>query len=159
MVTSTTTRVTSKFVLHSREERKRNHMLCLTLSVVIVLALYWVDPNVQRDSIWIVGGLLISLVLIETAPFKRHVELSVEIGPLGIQTTTKVNSRLTYHPMLPRACVRDCIITEHVQTFGVASHLVFRVESTLVPVFPGAKLPFKQCHSICQQIQRALVEQ
>ena len=148
----------SKLVLNSREERGRNYALCISLSAALLLALFWVDPGVQHDPLWIVGGLLISLILIETAPVKRHVELCVEIGPLGIQRTTKVNQRLENHPLLPRACVRDCIITEHVQTFRVTNHLVFRVESTLVPVFPNANLTFSQCQSMLQQIQRVLRE-
>lgn len=155
----------SKFVVQSHEERGRHYMLCFCLATIIILALCWIDPGVKNDPLWIVGGLLIGLVLIETAPVKRHVELCVEVGPLGIQRTTKVNQRMTHHPLLPRACVQDCIITEHIQTFGVASHLVFRMmmmesnNTSLVPVFPNAKLTFSQCQSMLEQIQRAMREQ
>ena len=53
----------------------------------------------------------------------------VALSPLGVQRITKINDRVTYHPLLPRACINDCIIVEHVRVFDVTTNLVFRVES------------------------------
>jgi hypothetical protein len=149
----------TKFLVQSSEERGRNYAVLLCLVLAIILALWHTDPDIENDLLWVLGGLGVGLALLETAPVKRNVELCVEMGPFGIQRTAKVNDRLSHHPLLPRACVKDCIITEHVKAFGVANHLVFRVESALVPVFPNAKLSFSQCHSLLEQIQQALQEQ
>ena len=148
----------TKFSVQSHEEHNRNYQLLMTLVAVIIGCLWCIDPNVQHDVLWILGGLGVGLALLETAPVKRHVELSIDIGPLGIQRTTKINARSTCHPLLPRECVQDCIITEHVGAFGVSNHLVFRVESKLIPVFPNAKLSFAQCQLLLKQVQVALQE-
>jgi hypothetical protein len=157
-LTSTVTSPT-KFLVHSLEERGRNYVVLLSLVLAIILPLWHIDPDIENDLLWVLGGLGVGFSLLETAPVQRNVELCVEMGPFGIQRTTKVNDRLSHHPLLPRACVKDCIIIEHVKAFGVANHLVFRVESTLVPVFPNAKLSFSQCHSLLKQIQQGLREQ
>ena len=148
----------TKFAVKSHEEHNRNYQLLIALVAVIVGTLWHIDPNVHHDMLWILGGLGVGLALLETAPVKRHVELIIDIGPLGIQRTTKRNGRSTHHPLLPRECVQDCIITEHVGAFGVSNHLVFRVESKLIPVFPNAKLSFAQCQSLLKQVQTALRE-
>ena len=147
------------FVVQSLEEHGRNYVVLLCIALVVILSLWQIDPDIENDLLWILGGLGVGFTLLETAPLNRKVELCVEISPFGIQRTTKVNDRISHQPLLPRACVKDCIITEHVQAFGVTSHLVFRVESTLVPVFSNAKLSFSQCHSLLKQIQQALREQ
>jgi hypothetical protein len=122
------------------------------------------DPKIQKDFLWITGGLAIGLVLVESAPLKRTVELRVTICPLGVQRTSKINKdRLVHHPLLPRAAVIDCVVTEHVAAWAVSSHVVFRVvesssSSSLIPAFPDAKMSFSQCHLLVQQMQQALKE-
>ena len=148
----------TKFSVRSHEDHNRNYHVLIPLVAVILGTLCHVDPQVQHEVLWILGGLGIALALLETAPMKHHVELIIDIGPLGIQRTTKLNGRSTHHPLLPRECVQDCIITEHVGAFGVSNHLVLRVESKLIPVFPNAKLSFAQCQSLLKQVQTALRE-
>jgi hypothetical protein len=152
-------RIPVKFCVQSSEARQRDYLGLFALSAAIILLLCYIDPNIQNDLAWILGGLGMGVVLLETSPVKRNVELSVEVGPLGVQRTTTINDRIMHHPLLPKACIKDCIITEHVKTFSVSSNLVFRVESSLVPVFPDADLSFRQCEFLLKQIQRALREQ
>jgi hypothetical protein len=148
-----------KFCVQSSEVHRRDYLRLIPLAVTIILALWYIDPGIKNDLAWMLGGLAVGFVLIETAPMERCVEISVEVGPLGVQRTSKINDQVTHHQLLPRACVKDCIITEHVKAFSVSSSLVFRLESSLVPVFPHAKLNFRQCESLLNQIQRALREQ
>jgi len=148
-----------KFCVQSSESHRRNYLVSIVLPIAILLTLLYCDPDIQNELFWILGGFAVVLFVIETAPVQRVVELCVEIGPLGIQRTTSINDRVKHHQLLPRACVKDCIITEHIQAFSISSNLMFRTQSALVPVFPDARLSFKQCESMLKQIQQALREQ
>ncbi len=156
--TKSTGVVPTKFSVQYNEEHNRNYVLLILLVAGIILFLWRTDPNIENDLLWVLGGLAVGLALLETAPVKRNVGLSVEVGSFGIQRTSNVNGTLVHHPLLPRDCVHDCIITEHVEAFGVTNHLVFRVASSLVPAFPNATLSFSQCQSLLKQIQQALRE-
>lgn len=155
------------FVVRSHEDHKRSYSKALLGIALILGYLTYMDPKIQKDFLWITGGLAIGLVLVESAPLKRTVELCVTICPLGVQRTSKVNKdRPVHYPLLPRAAVIDCVVTEHVGAWAVSSHVVFRVAespssssfSSLIPAFPDAKMTFSQCHSLVQQMQRALKE-
>lgn len=150
----------TKFVVRSREQRDRKPIVAALTITSILGCLYAMDRGIQNGVVWFVGGLCIALVMLETSPFKREVELSVLISPLGVQRTRRVNSNVSHQPLLPRDFVQDCILTEHVGAASVSTQLVFRVKSAslVVPVFPNAQLSFSQCHSLVQQIQRALNE-
>lgn len=156
---SNTSQVTpTRFVVESLQEGSRKYRPLIVAVAAIVMALVCLDPQIERDHLWILGGLGVGLALLETAPYRRAVKLTIEIGPLGIQRTSETNSRVRCHPLIPRSQVRDCILTEHVQAFSVTTHLVFRVGEKLIPAFPKATLTFEQCHSMLQEIQQALRE-
>jgi hypothetical protein len=147
------------FVVRSREQKGRKPLVAIVAMLIIGGCSYSMDRNIQNGVVWFVGGICIALVVLATSPFKREVELAVVISPLGVQRTSSINGNETYHPLLPRDSVQDCVLTEHVGAFSVSTQLVFRVKSSsLVPVFPNAQLSFSQCHSFVQQIQRALNE-
>lgn len=137
-------------------ESHRRHYLVLTQLASIILAFCYLYPDIRNDLAWLLGILGVGLIRIETAPQGRRVELSVEVGPLGVQRTTTIGNRVTFHQLLPRPCIKDCIIVEHVKAFTVTSSLVFRVESSLEPVFPDAALTFQQCELLLTQIQQAI---
>lgn len=149
----------TKFIVRSYEEHTRSLPKTILPILLIIGYLFGVDPTIEKDYLWVLGGLAIGLVVLETASSKSEVELSVTVCPLGVQRTTRVNKRVVLHPLLPRESVKDCIITEHVGAFSVSSHVVFRVEkSSIVPAFPNAKMSFAQCQSFVKQIQQALDE-
>ena len=148
-----------RFCVQSLELHRRYYLALTLLSVRIILSLRYVDQAIRNDIVWTLASLGVCLIIIETAPVEQRVELSVEVGPLGVQRTTTINSQVTHHQIIPRACIQDCIIVEHVKSFNVSSSLVFRVESSLEPVFPEAQLNFQQCELLLRQIQRAIREQ
>lgn len=150
--------VPTKFVVESQQHRERHYTLLFGLLSAALGSLWFFDPHVEKDWVWVLGGLIIGLIVLETAPIHRTVQLSVDISPMGIQQTTTIYDRTTYHPLLPRSVVRDCILVEHVEAFGVSSHLVFRVDNALVPAFPNARLSFSQCQSLLEKINGALKE-
>jgi hypothetical protein len=150
----------TKFVVRSHEHRQRKLWTHLLSMPLIIFGLYICDPYIENTLLWAFGGICIAFIALETSPYHRKIELCLAISPLGIQRTTRINCKVVDHPLLPRECVQDCILTEHVGVFSVSTQLVFRIESSsfLVPVFPNAKLSFAQCHSLMKQIQRALHE-
>lgn len=143
----------------TKDMRGRNYIHLGALSLLILLILIYIDPRIQNDLAWILGGLGVGLALLESAPVNQHIELIVALSPLGVQRITKINDRVTYHPLLPRACINDCIIVEHVGVFDVTTNLVFRVESTLVSAFPNVRLKFHECESLLKNIRGALRRQ
>jgi hypothetical protein len=158
--TAAANKAPTKFIVQSHEDHKRSLPKTI-IPIVVVLGYLWhFDPKIEKDPLWFLGGLAIGLILLETAPLRRDVELSLTICPVGVQRTSRINkNRPVNHPLLPRESIQDCILTEHVGAFSVSSHLVFRVEnSSLASVFPNASLSFEQCHSLVKQIQRALDE-
>eukprot|EP00980_Cylindrotheca_fusiformis_P000078 scaffold19_cov114-Cylindrotheca_fusiformis.AAC.25 len=148
----------TKFSVRSRLRKKRKPFLAFVSILFILGCLYYMDSEIQNGVVWFVGGLVIALVVMETSPLRKEVELSVTISPLGVQRTTRINSTISHHPLLPRDAVQGCILTERIDVASVSTQLVFRLQSSLVPVFPHAQLSFQQCHSLVQQIQRALKE-
>jgi hypothetical protein len=162
---STTELAPTKFVVRSHLERKRSYPKTVGLMALIIGGMWYLDPMIQINVLWVLAGLAVGLVLLETAPLKRDVELRLTVCPLlGVQRTTCINKRrLVHHPLLPRASIQDCILTEHVGAFSVSTNVVFRVEEAsssklIVPAFPNASLSFAQCHSLVKKIQRALNE-
>jgi len=83
-----------------------------------------------------------------------------------------------HYPLLPIGIVKDCILLEHVGGLSVTTHVMIRLKfgidstsdendaveshakesgvSGMVAAFPDAKLTFRQCHGLVDQIGRAL---
>jgi hypothetical protein len=161
----------TRFVVRSNEEHKRSFPRTVLPLASIVGGLYFFDPNIQNEILWVLGGLVGGLVLFETAPWKREVVLSLSIGPLGVQLSSRRNAdRPKHSAFLPREAIQDCLLVEHVGAFSVSTHVVLRLhgssstsqqphkEPQLIPAFPNAVMKFEQCQSLVKQIQQALKE-
>ena len=183
----TTTKTATTFVIRSHKNRQARPFLAIALILGLGSYLLWVDWNIQNDLLWFGGGLLMGLVVLETAASFQTQEVSVRITPLGVQivhqryhhrvapTTNDMNhpeaeiikSKFKqpppkHEPFLPRDVVQDCILVEHVGVFSVSTRLIFRLTSStasIVSILPDSiKLSFAQCHDLSQQIQLALKE-
>jgi hypothetical protein len=174
-MSSQTTLAPTRFVVRSFEEHKRSLPRTVLPFVAIIGGLYGFDPNIQKEILWVLGGLVAGLVLFETASWKRELVLSLSIGPLGVQRSSRRNAdRPKHSPFLPREGIRDCLMIEHVGAFSVSTHVVFRLhagrtsttsqgeekgtEPQLIPAFPDAVIKFEQCQSLVKQIQQGLKE-
>ena len=159
--------------------------------VYVVMDAVGMSLLIQQEWLWLVGGAALGLLVFETSQGHRHrdnsqsqhqsaydTELCVTICPLGIQRSfCSKGTPMKYHPLLPTAAVKDCIVTEHVGAFCVTTHVMFRVYTpvkvddkkekdddnhqsstpiSLIETFPNASLTFQQCHSLRNQIQAAL---
>ena len=150
----------TKFTVRSSEHHEAR-FLTMVMGIMLVLgSLFFLDPFVKKEIWWCLGGLTIAFLALETSSYHRDIELSVSIYPVGVQRTTQINSKVTDHPLLPRESIQDCILIEHVSSWSVSTQIVFRLKSSssLVPAFPNAQLTFSQCHSLKNQIQKALNE-
>ncbi|CAJ1952292.1 unnamed protein product [Cylindrotheca closterium] len=180
----TTTRNATTFVIRSHKNRPARPFLAIALILGLGAYLLWADWNIQNDLLWFGGGLLMGLVVLETAASFQTEEVSVRITPLGVQIIhqryhhrkapssddmnpgkhSKFKQPPPKHePFLPREVVQDCILVEHVGVFSVATRLIVRLSSTcsdsnnIVSILPDSiKLSFAQCHDLAQQIQLAI---
>ena len=146
--------------------------------MIIVGLLYRYDSNISNEILWIGCGIICGIWLLETSPYKREIILTLSISRLGIQRSTTSNGdSIKYEPLIPREAIHDCILLEHIETFSVETHIVFRLKQQqqqkqnttsstdnnhqpLIPIlaFPNTTMKFRQCQSLLSQIQQALKE-
>jgi hypothetical protein len=133
--------------------------------LAIMAGLYQFDPSIDNEIAWLIGGVVIGLVIFETAKAIPEREVSVTIYPLGIQLLSPTGKT----QFIPRGSIQDCIVLEHVQAFQVTSHVVLRVSSQkqkqqqqqqedlqIIQAFPGAQLSFSQCLALNAELERAM---
>ena len=130
--------------------------------LAIMAGLYQFDPSIDNEIAWLIGGLVIGLVIFETAKSIPEREVSVTIYPLGIQLVSPTGKT----QFIPRGSIQDCIVLEHVQAFQVTSHVVLRVsfqklqqqqeDLQIIQAFPGAQLSFSQCLALKTELERAM---
>jgi hypothetical protein len=132
--------------------------------LAIMAGLYQFDPSIDKDIAWIIGGIAIGLVIFETTKAIPEREVSVTIYPLGLQLVSSTGNT----QFVPRGCIQDCIVLEHVQAFQVTSHVVLRVFSQkqqqqqqpedlqIIQAFPGAQLSFSQCLALKAELEQAM---
>ena len=149
-------KVPTRFIVSSTKEHPRNLPLAAFLVTIIVCSLSALDPKIEKDWYWILGGLLIGLILLETAYWKRQAEWRIDITPLGLQRTRFLNGVSQQDPFIPRPALKDFVVLEHIEVFAVSTHILMRLKNGSVqPVFPNAKMSFARCHALKEQLQAA----
>ena len=137
-----------------RGGRRRHSWPVILIPIISILGLvFYFDPYIRKDSLWILAGMMIALygfeIIQSFSRTERTTELLLTISPLGLQrcrrrvTTTipsgsettdpkkkkqKQKIRMDYEPFLPIENVHDCILVEHIETFQVSTHVMIRLD-------------------------------
>lgn len=140
---------------------------------------YWtdqIDVAILSSIAVALLGIILAHRLFFAKPTTKTIDLTLQILPLGVQrsrTITHDNSQTTnthHYPLLPIGSIKDCILLEHVGAFSVSTHVMLRLQNSnnysmkptknaakgMVAAFPDVTLTFDQCHSLVEQITRAL---
>ena len=166
----------SKITIHRFRKRKaRSVPWTVTPVLLILIMLFFFDPNVEWTIVWILGGILITLVILETGPSEEQIETSVTKYPVGVvqlsQRLLRRNGSTALRnipKLIPLSCVESILNLEHVEAFSVSNHVLFRLkvdddgytyhheQQELVPVFPGLQLSFAQCQYLKEALDESL---